>query len=678
VPAIFVESPKSVLALTSLGERIGRRWFVVGTNGCYGWRRRVGRETTADGSHITVTGPHPDLDRIGLTGREAIICFDANRDSNRNVHTAEFKFASELHSRGARVKVACVPAGPGVNGPDDLVGRRGDDAAFEVIENARPWVSTEPGGDAERQKRMDSAATKLIRLAQNWDLFHDSMGEGFATLSLNGHLETTWINSRSFRQRLTLEFYRSEGKAPSPQSLLSALHTIEAQARFDCPEVEVHTRVAERGGEIYLHLCNADWEAVRITREGWEVVPVPAVKFVRYSGMLPLPRPTRGGSIGALDTLTNLSGHALKLLKGYLLGCLREKIPFPMLAVIGEQDSGKTTLCRLVKSLIDPGKPATRAAPKSEEDLMIAADGCHILALDNLSHIDEQLSDALCRLATGGGLGTRTLYTNRDQTIFEAVRPIVFNSVADVLSRSDLLDRAIVLGPPPLQGKKPEREFWSAFEAARPALLGALCDGASAALRQTDSGEVSPDVRMLDFAFFVSRGENALGLEPGSFIRAYEINRREANETIVDLSPVAHALKQSLATKDEWKGSFTELLPLLAPFVSAETARSHDWPKTARGLSSVIRRLVPNLRRDGIKVEFPGRKPGSGRSLVHVLRVGEKSSQSSQPSQAQPTPARDPPENKEDAKAREDVNVGNVGEDTPHSVNVESESEWEV
>jgi hypothetical protein len=211
--------------------------------------------------------------------------------------------------------------------------------------------------------------------------------------------------------------------------------------------------VAERDSEMYLDLCNAEREAVRITREGWEVIAVPAVRFIRYSGMLLLARPTRGSSIGVLDTFTNLRGPALKLFRGYLLGCLREKVPFPMLAVIGEQDSGKTTLCRLVKSLIDPSKPATRAAPKNEEDLMIAADGCHILALDNLSHIDEQLSDALCRLATGGGLGTRTLYTNRDQTIFDAVRPIVFNSVADVLSRSDLLDRAIVLSPPPLQGR---------------------------------------------------------------------------------------------------------------------------------------------------------------------------------------------------------------------------------
>ena len=32
------------------------------------------------------------------------------------------------------------------------------------------------------------------------------------------------------------------------------------------------------------------------------------------------------------------------------------------------------------------------------------------------------LSDALCRLATGGGFATRELYSNEDEVIFDALR----------------------------------------------------------------------------------------------------------------------------------------------------------------------------------------------------------------------------------------------------------------
>src|SRR5207247_1978455 len=42
---IFVESPKTVLALTALAERAERRWLVIGLGGCWGWRRKTGIES---------------------------------------------------------------------------------------------------------------------------------------------------------------------------------------------------------------------------------------------------------------------------------------------------------------------------------------------------------------------------------------------------------------------------------------------------------------------------------------------------------------------------------------------------------------------------------------------------------------------------------------------------------
>ena len=39
---------------------------------------------------------------------------------------------------------------------------------------------------------------------------------------------------------------------------------------------------------------------------------------------------------------------------------------------------------------------------------MVAANNGWMIALDNLSFVPSWLSDALCRLATGGGFSTRT------------------------------------------------------------------------------------------------------------------------------------------------------------------------------------------------------------------------------------------------------------------------------
>ena len=293
-------------------------------------------------------------------------------------------------------------------------------AVAESVSRYEP-ATEKPAGNADRE----SAATKLVHLSEGMELFHDAMREGYATVQVNTHRETMRIASRSFRQHLTLQYFQSEGKAPSPQALASALATVEAKALFDGPELGIHTRVAEEHGAIYLDLCNPTWQAVQITEKGWEVVSNPPVKFVRGAGMLPLPMPASGGSFRELERFTTLRGDGLALLKGYMLGILREHVPFPILALIGEQGAGKTTLTRLVKRGIDPAKASVRCLPKDERDLLSAAERAHIIALDNLSHIDEQLSDALCRLATGGGLATRTLFTDRDEIIFDCQRPVI-------------------------------------------------------------------------------------------------------------------------------------------------------------------------------------------------------------------------------------------------------------
>ena len=52
-------------------------------------------------------------------------------------------------------------------------------------------------------------------------------------------------------------------------------------------------------------------------------------------------------------------------------------------------------------------------------------------------------SKTLSVLATGGGFAVRQLYTNREEEIFQAQRPIILNGISQVATRGDLLDRAI-------------------------------------------------------------------------------------------------------------------------------------------------------------------------------------------------------------------------------------------
>jgi hypothetical protein len=65
--------------------------------------------------------------------------------------------------------------------------------------------------------------------------------------------------------------------------------------------------------------------------------------------------------------------------------------------------------------------------------------------LKNLAVLPPWLSDTLCRLASGGAFVVRQLYTDQDEMLFAAARPVILNGIEDAITRSDLADRAIKL-----------------------------------------------------------------------------------------------------------------------------------------------------------------------------------------------------------------------------------------
>src|SRR5207237_9906417 len=100
------------------------------------------------------------------------------------------------------------------------------------------------------------------------------------------------------------------------------------------------------------------------------------------------------------------------LFRAWLLSALRAVGPFPVLALHGEQGCGKSTITRVLRELVDPNEAALRAQPRDDRDLVIAANNSWMPCWDNLSKLPIWLSDALCRLATGGAFATRQLYTD--------------------------------------------------------------------------------------------------------------------------------------------------------------------------------------------------------------------------------------------------------------------------
>lgn len=137
IPAVFVESEKSALALLALAQRVGRKLVPVALGGCWGWRRQTGKRPLPNGGSASETGPSPDLNLFPWQERSAVLAFDSNASTKPAVRKARRVFAQELAGRGASVLIADVPTEPGVNGPDDLIAVAGDAAMLGVLDSAQ-------------------------------------------------------------------------------------------------------------------------------------------------------------------------------------------------------------------------------------------------------------------------------------------------------------------------------------------------------------------------------------------------------------------------------------------------------------------------------------------------------------------------------------------------------------
>ena len=209
----------------------------------------------------------------------------------------------------------------------------------------------------------------------------------------------------------------------------SALAVIEAKAYFDGGEQPVHVRVSGMDDKLYLDLADAEWRAVEIDADGWRIIGDPPVRFRRQWNAViagPGARRIAGRATPAINVQDDRDAV---LITAWLLAALLDRGPYPMLALTGEQGLAKSSLAALLHSLEDPDTAPLRTLPRDDRDLFIAATNGHVIAIDNVSSLPPWLSDTLCRLSTGGGFATRQLYTNLDEVLLDAMRPIILTGM---------------------------------------------------------------------------------------------------------------------------------------------------------------------------------------------------------------------------------------------------------
>ncbi len=472
----------------------------------------------------------------------------------------------------------------------------------------------EPKTSPDKDKQSSEALAELK--SSNISLFHDKLGTSYATFEdhVNGCIVIA-IRSSEMKKRIQLAYFKLKGKALSQSALIEAIDTIDAQASFHGPMEDVHIRVGSFEGESYIDRGVVDKSFIKFTSGTWEVVDVAPIKFRRSAGFESLPIPTHDFDPTEMQEFFGLDDTNYVLFVAFLLMCLNPRGPYMLMLVQSAQGSGKSYLCSAIKKIIDPSIVSKQRMPRTERDLAIQAKDHRLLSYDNTSSLKNDMSDALCTLATGGAFSTRKLYFNDELQIFQHIRPVVMNGIGDFVYRPDLLERSIQLklSPIPKYKRKTEREMDAQFDKILPGFLGYLYDCVAHALDNLDKVDPPRSMRMADAAHFVVAAEAATGFRQGQFLQALE---QVQNEIMID-----RAVNDSLALAlikvlnrlpdKQFDGRVGELFDKIA---DATFDQRIALPKSPSSLSNALKRSEPMLAKIGLMIEF-GPRSNQGSSV---------------------------------------------------------------
>ena len=463
----------------------------------------------------------------------------------------------------------------------------------------------------EIQEKRSQASLLVAYVEENTFLFHDKNNEVYAQDNLTK--ETRRLDGRPFKDWLVANFYKATGKSPREQSLREAISTLSGIARYDSDCHEVYIRIAYYEGFYYLDLGEkGQSRAIKITSDGWKILVDPPVHFLRPEALHPLPEPIYQESLDALWNIVNIPKESQILVVAWLIECLRPETPFPVLELIGEQGSAKSTTQSILRRLIDPNACDLRAAPKTVEDIFVSAGVNYLVSYENISHLSPQMQDALCVLATGGGFAKRKLYSDAEETVINVKRPIILNGINAAITAQDLIDRSISIEMPIVTMRNESTYLWDIFQKHQGAFLGELLTIMAKALEQLPNINLPYEERprLVEFVRFGMAIAVSMGESEEKFLAQFNASRGESIARTIDASPVASALIDWFHASSLKKHA----LPIkeLMKFVEGHKQYNIDtWPKSPKGFADALRRVSPALRQMGIECRSLGKIGGS-------------------------------------------------------------------
>ncbi len=432
-----------------------------------------------------------------------------------------------------------------------------DDNNNSTYDNSEQELVSEDQGEEEERKFLPQVLVELV-LENSIKLFKDEFKVPHIQVILGDHYETLPIDSTKFKRYLLKLYYDTkDGKIANTEAVNSAISQLESKAFYEGRTIPLHLRVAwanpDTTDTIYYDLSDEKNRCIKITKDGWEIVENQTdVLFRRYDNLIPQVEPIRSPTTTtSIDSMYGIDSKMFDefislfnikpnkentaediklLLKCYIISLPIPEIPKPIKLLHGEQGGAKSTFQELIKMLIDPSVTQTLTFPRDSNEFIQQLSHNYIAYYDNVSVIQDWISDLLCRAVTGSSFSKRALYTNDDDIYYNFKRIIGINGIDLAATKADLLDRSIITQTERIDKKDrlKIKKIWEKFNQLKPYVLGYIFDILAKVLRyKEEHGEIDfPNGlnRMADWEEYAEIISRCMGNPDGEFQRVYQEN----------------------------------------------------------------------------------------------------------------------------------------------------------
>lgn len=359
----------------------------------------------------------------------------------------------------------------------------------------------------------------------------------------NGSIAFEPIESKMFEAFLGIMYRSRSGEYLLPD--YSKLLAIESQTLlYNHAEngVKVNRRVAGSisKGRIAYFLADDTWTTMMIKGSGWKKGRSRKLKFFKDKFDDAQVMPVGGGDLlGQLRKYVNMDDESFILFVVYIVQAFSRYSSHFAAIISSSKGTGKTTLTKVMRALIDPSKTGATLMPSGEGDLKNLLGNSYMVCFDNTATLSGKFSNILCAAITGSKEAKRKLYTDCDQIVMNLHNLVVLNGINIVPYKSDLAERSLLFELQPIskQQRKTDDDFWNDFENDRAGIVGAIFDTLSKAIEFLPSVQRKGLHRMADANMEMIAIAMALGYSQDEFQNILDSNKKKLQDAYNQMSP---------------------------------------------------------------------------------------------------------------------------------------------